>query len=177
MPVMGDVEVTSHAGPVGHAEESVHPTRPSSKFDFKVFSAFAGGVFLGDGFVFVVSALPHWPLLPVEGWSGMLGGAILLLSREPVADAQCCAPAATASADGCWWGRQPPSLLQIGGSQSNAVMVCSFLRLPFQVSCHSLPARPQRGEAAPKRVFCCGPRALTSMCVALADHTEVGCTT
>lgn len=63
-----------------------------------------------------------------------------------------------------------------GGSQSNAIMVCLFLRLPFQASCRSLPARPQRGEAAPKRVFCFGPRVLTSMCVALADHTEMGCT-
>lgn len=122
---------------------------------------------------------PHQPSLPRRAvWNA--GGATSLLSREPVADAQCRArPAIATPSDGRCWDRRPPWLIQIGGcrSQSSAMMVCSFLRLPFQVPRHSLPSRPQRGEAAPKRAFCFGRRVLTSMCVALADHTEMGCAT
>lgn len=171
-----------HAGPVGHSERSVQRLQPSSKFDSKV--QIYSWVLLGDGFVFVVLAVPPSAIAPPEGCVECWGSHITAFqgasSRCPVADAQCRArPAIATPSDGRCWDRRPPWLIQIGGcrSQSSAMMVCSFLRLPFQVPRHSLPSRPQRGEAAPKRAFCFGRRVLTSMCVALADHTEMGCAT
>lgn len=85
MPAVGDTWLVGHAGPVGHSERSVQRLQPSSKFDSKV--QIYSWVLLGDGFVFVVLAVPHQPSLPRRAvWNA--GGATSLLSREPVADAQ-----------------------------------------------------------------------------------------